>query len=165
MNGTTTLTAAEVMTRKVITIDEDASIREAAMLLLDHGISGAPVKDEFGRIIGLISLRDIARFERERTGTRVEELPYGCVQGPRLPFGFHLDNEDEAAVRQFMTPILITVRDQAPVREVIQTLIERAVHRVLVRNVEGDIVGLISALDILHSLLAEPSAATLATIP
>jgi CBS domain-containing protein len=63
-----------------------------------------------------------------------------------------------------MTPIVITVAETAKLSQVIRTMLDRKVHRVLVRNDDGEIVGIVSALDILHSMLAEPSVEALSTI-
>jgi CBS domain-containing protein len=49
----TALRAADIMTRRMITVDSNASIREVAVVLVDNEISGAPVRDELGRITGL----------------------------------------------------------------------------------------------------------------
>ena len=155
--------AMDIMTRAMITVDSTASIREAAIVLLDAGISGAPVCDRFGRIVGLFSLRDIARFERERGGTPEIETLRGR-RSTELPWGFHFEDDPEATVQQYMTPILVTVVETANLSQVIRTMMDRKVHRVLVRNDDGEIVGLVSALDILHSMLAEPSVEALSAI-
>ncbi len=51
----------EVMTRDVITIREDATIAEAARLMIGLGVRHLPVVDVNGRVIGVVSLRDLAR--------------------------------------------------------------------------------------------------------
>jgi CBS domain-containing protein len=47
--------AQDAMTRKVITISPDATVEEVIRLLLDHQISGAPVVDADGRLVGIVS--------------------------------------------------------------------------------------------------------------
>lgn len=123
--------AQDIMTSEMITVEADASIHEAATLLVDHGISGAPVRDEFGRIVGLISLRDIVRFEAEA--------------------------RKEGQVRSYMTPIVIALPEDSSIHEVIEAMLQRNVHRVLVRDTEGDIRGIISSLDVLRALFREPA--------
>jgi CBS domain-containing protein len=164
MSTRTALRAMDIMTSDMITVDADASIREAAALLIDHGISGAPVRDEFGRIIGLLSLRDVARYAREggegggeppaQVG-RAESSRSGRHAPAHLPWGFHFEAAEGTQVRQFMTPILITMPREATLSEVSSAMLERRVHRILVRDVEGEIVGIISALDVLRAM-SEP---------
>jgi CBS domain-containing protein len=56
------LKVAEIMSRQPMTIRQDASIREAARLMLDHKFSGLPVVDEAGRLVGIITESDIFRL-------------------------------------------------------------------------------------------------------
>lgn len=56
------LKARDVMTREVITIDPEAGLDEAIRTLVDNKISGMPVCDAAGAIIGMISERDILNF-------------------------------------------------------------------------------------------------------
>ena len=64
--------AHQIMTRKVITVKADTSFLDAANLMLQHHISGIPVIDELGRLIGIVSEGDFMR--RSEIGT----------QGPRI---------------------------------------------------------------------------------
>jgi CBS domain-containing protein len=52
---------SEVMTRDVVTIRESATLAEAARLMLGLGIRHLPVVDEQGRVVGVLSLRDLAK--------------------------------------------------------------------------------------------------------
>ena len=170
------LHAADVMTREMITVPATASIREAAAVLVDREISGAPVRDELGRIIGVVSLRDIARFERERSGFEppdekdMEVVPGLTAAESRsstrpnpesaedlagrvsVPYGFHLEMEEPVSVRDVMSPASVTVPGDADLYQVAQTMVRQRQHRVLVRDTRGEIVGLISALDLVRLL-------------
>src|SRR5215470_16185367 len=59
--------AMDVMTSKVITVDENASVQAAAKLLVEHGISAVPVVDKDDRVIGMVSEGDL--LHRTETGT------------------------------------------------------------------------------------------------
>jgi CBS domain-containing protein len=59
--------AIDIMTSDVITVTEDTSVREAASLLADRGISAAPVVDHENRVIGMVSEGDL--LHRAETGT------------------------------------------------------------------------------------------------
>src|SRR5262245_17310804 len=60
-----TLTAADLMTRDLLVISEDIPMRRAAELLLSHQISGAPVVDLAGKLVGVISTTDFMRVSRQ----------------------------------------------------------------------------------------------------
>ena len=59
--------ASDVMTRSVVTVTQDATIVDAAKLMLRHRISGVPVVDREGRLVGIITEGDLLR--RAETGT------------------------------------------------------------------------------------------------
>ena len=59
--------AADVMTSKVITLGEDASVQEAAKLMAGHGISVVPVVNRERRVVGMVSEGDL--LHRAETGT------------------------------------------------------------------------------------------------
>ncbi len=54
------ITAADLMNPEVLTVSEELSVRELAGFLLDHEITGAPVVDREGRLVGVVSVVDIA---------------------------------------------------------------------------------------------------------
>src|SRR6266851_4198574 len=64
------VTAIDVMTPEPLTLKADTSVHEAAQILSEHRISGAPVVSEDGRIVGIVSEYDLIA----RTGTTVGEL-------------------------------------------------------------------------------------------
>ncbi|TIU56171.1 MAG: CBS domain-containing protein, partial [Mesorhizobium sp.] len=53
--------AKDVMTAKVVTVSPDHSVRHAARIMLDHRISGMPVVDDGGRVVGIVSEGDFLR--------------------------------------------------------------------------------------------------------
>jgi CBS domain-containing protein len=115
------------MTRGVLTVDADWSVAELTTFLENHSISGAPVVDGKGGLVGVVSLNDIAR------GT----------EGSR----FQVD-DSPTTVRQIMTPMIFSVDATAPVQEVADTMIRGHIHRLFVME-HGKMVGVISALDLL----------------
>jgi CBS domain-containing protein len=84
-------TAADLMSRDVVRLTETLPLRDAARLLLRHGIGGAPVVDAAGRCVGVLSAFDFVRqAERRADGTRPASspLPVTCPflearRGPR----------------------------------------------------------------------------------
>ena len=64
--------AHQIMTRKVITVKADTSIRDAAYLMLQNHISGLPVVDEAGRLIGIVSEGDF--LCRSEIGTQTPRI-------------------------------------------------------------------------------------------
>ncbi len=157
-----TLTAEDLMHRPVITVRESQSLHEAAAILIEHGIQGAPVVSRFGKPVGVLSATDITRYERDRQPDLVRESDYyrlaesGRSQDVEWDKGFHLEASEGARVKDVMTPKVISVPEDAHLGIVLSTLVDNHIHRVVVLGRgNGKIVGVISATDIMRALLSE----------
>src|SRR6266568_6861887 len=58
------LTAAEIMTREVVTVTRETSIRELAKIFAERGISSIPVVDEAGKLIGIVTETDLVEQDK-----------------------------------------------------------------------------------------------------
>jgi CBS domain-containing protein len=138
-------TAAELMTPNPVSIRDTATIAEAVSLLTDKGISGAPVIDDAGRPIGVLSRGDIVAYDRERavhpTSSAAEEAQAGTIS-PRQ-------------VRDLMTPAVFSVAPETPASKVVGEMLALQVHRLFVVDKSGVLVGVISAPDVLRHLQPE----------
>jgi CBS domain-containing protein len=142
-------TAADLMTTNPVSIRQDATVGEAIAFLGDHGVSGAPVIDEAGRAVGVVTQSDLLIHQREGTGHLApERLPHGH----RLPEGFHVETADPCPVSDVMTPGVFSVTLQTPASRVVAEMLALKVHRLFVVEDDGTLIGVISALDILRHL-------------
>lgn len=115
--------ASDIMTRKVCTIHPEASAKEAAQILSRHHISGLPVVNANGKIIGMVTEADIIS-KVHRDGLLVSDI---------------MSNE------------VISVTEDTPVGDIAMMLTERKIKRVPV--VSGDkLVGIVSRADIVHAV-------------
>jgi CBS domain-containing protein len=149
-------TAADLMMPNPISIEASASLREAVAVLIDRGISGAPVIDEAGRPIGVLSRSDILVHDRAKKPGNAEFydradliLPAGERQSGTSPLEASVDR---ATVRDVMTPAIFAVAPDTPAAEVVREMTALKVHRLFVVDAGGVLVGVISALDILRHL-------------
>ncbi len=152
------LTARDVMNPIVLSIRQDKTVRELAAFLTENEISGAPVVDGHGKLVGVVSLRDIV----EKAGGGNEELAggrrrlgsseWGDKLTPNEAGQMHIENEG-LLVREIMTPSVYTVAESIPVAQVAETMLRGHIHRLLV--VRGSqAVGIISSLDLLKLLVS-----------
>jgi CBS domain-containing protein len=152
------LTAADLMNNQVVSIPEDAPLQEAIAVLTDRGFGGAPVINEAGRPVGVISLSDIVVHDRNRV-TYAKPMPeYYLRSDLRAQVGedvsgFQVEAVDRTRVADVMTPVVFSVRPDTSARQVIEELLHLRVHRLFVIDHDGVLVGVIALSDILRSLL------------
>ena len=141
--------AGDVMTREVISIGSDATAMQAVALMLKHGISGLPVVDSNGIVVGLITEGDFLR--RAELGTRPRRARWlEFLIGPG-----RLASEYVRAcgrkVMEIMTPTPHTVAESMPLEEVVQLMERHRIKRLPVVR-EGKLVGIVSRADLVRAL-------------
>src|SRR5262249_12782280 len=147
-------TATELMTPNPVSIQEGALVGEAVALLTDRGFSAAPVIDDAGRPVGVVSRTDILIHDRPKVAGGWDSAAdfYDRDRLPRhhdeeVPEGFHLEDVDRTTIREIMTPVVFCVAPDAPACEVVEQMLSLKVHRLFVVDSQGILVGVISALD------------------
>jgi CBS domain-containing protein len=128
------MNVADLMQTDVQTIAPDAVVNEAATTLADAHVSGLPVVDRRGHLIGVISTTDILASEEETKD-----------QASRVALF------EETPVRDLMTPRPVTIAPDASVKEAAQALLYADVHRLFVVD-EDRLVGVISTTDIVRAV-------------
>jgi CBS domain-containing protein len=115
---------------------------EAAAFLSTRGFSAAPVIDEAGRPVGVVSRTDLLR---NQAGPAV--YPARPAEG-----GDRRTAPDGAAVREMMTPVVFCVHPDDPASEVVEKMLGLNVRRLFVVDDAGVLVGVVSAFDVLREL-------------
>ena len=158
------LTAADVMSPDVLAVEPGMTVHELACFLTEHQITGAPVLDRGGRLVGVVSETDLAEAETER-GEAVDDRsdPGADLRGwedeaePDEMRELHLHVTSTQTVGDIMTPTAYTVPDDTTVSEVARTMVTGRIHRLLVTRA-GRVVGIVTTLDLLKTLYAAPGA-------
>ena len=151
MNG---LTAKDVMNTQVLTVRVDLTVRELAAFLIEKQISGAPVVDANGRLVGVVSLTDVAQNDAERPDLVNDAA---SVQGwqdrmnPEDVRPLHIESDD-LLVRDIMTPTVYTVPEDTPVAKIARTMVAGRIHRLLVTRRGKAVVGIVTSLDLVGLL-------------
>ncbi|MCS6802446.1 MAG: DUF190 domain-containing protein [Chloroflexota bacterium] len=131
-------TAIDLASREVITIAPDASLAEAAHLMASRGLKRLPVVDRERRLLGLLSRVDVLRTVGEDFRFPAP-APLSAGDGGR-------------AVRDVMRRAVPVVRENAPLGEVIDAVTATDLHRAIVVDPAGRVVGIISDADVLARL-------------
>jgi len=117
---------SSLMSREVVTIGLEDTIAEVEACFAEQQLGWAPVVDEHGTLIGVLSTADLVRF---RAGGRdLQAVP----------------------AWQLSTYGPITVAPETPAREVARRMVEAGIHHVVVTD-EGRIMGVVSALDFVRA--------------
>lgn len=141
--------AGGVMTENPISIHEHITLKEAAAFLTDRGISAAPVINDAGRPVGVLSRTDIVQFSSgaaEAPQTLGEFVNEGLDTGNR-PLS------QSVLVRQLMTPEVLSVDLDTHLAQVIETMLIGKMHQLFVIDNDLVLVGVISSLDIFRCLV------------
>lgn len=146
------LTAKDIMTREVITINQSASLRDLSRLLAENKIAGIPVVDDDKKLVGMISMRDLIREEVRTLGANVE------YQDIYELFSSALDMEEAEGVsvkhvwvEEIMSRQLHTAIESTPLRELCTIMSENRVHRVPILE-DRRLIGLVTASQIIRTL-------------
>lgn len=173
------LTVRDIMHEDVVTVSPDTSVRELSRLLADEEISGAPVVDGNGSLLGVVSSTDVVRLAADDASVRLSSLPVrgrstapvdpDDPEGPEVdPFGFFLPEDspygseellnqfaeselDSVLVADIMTPVTFSVEPTATLRELAQFLVRGRIHRAVVVERER-LCGIVTSGDVLQAV-------------
>src|SRR5207253_7628351 len=110
-----------------------ASMQEALALLTDRGFSAAPVIDDAGRPLGVLSRTDLLVHQRERGASApLSDLPEWDLPNRRSCEGFGVEVVDPTRVRDIMTPIVFAVPLGTPAAQVVEQMLALRVHHLFV---------------------------------
>lgn len=139
----------DVMTREVFAVAPDTSLETAARLLAERRVSGAPVIDEHHRVVGVISVSDLADPDRVPSDDPGYPIFYRVTDGWTDEVGDHAWSRP-GCVRDLMTAAVIAIAADATIVEAANRMLQLGVHRLLV--VHGDrLSGVVSTVDLLRA--------------
>lgn len=142
-------TAADLMSRYVITIPATMSLRSAGRLLWGAQVSGAPVVDELGRCVGVLSTTDFLKLMQSARPTLHDVPPAHMFCDWQVQ---DLAELPEDRVSEFMTPDPVTVAPDCPLAELAHRMLDAHIHRVVIIDTLGRPSGIVSTTDILAAV-------------
>lgn len=148
------LKAKDIMTSPVTTLTPGQEIMDAARILLERHINGAPVLDEDGMIVGVLTRDDLI--------TQQKEIPlpsYFVVLDALIPIKSLGQVEREAekiaatTVEHAMTADPVIVSPDTPLAEIAELMVDKKVHTIPVQDESGALVGVIGKEDVLKTMV------------
>lgn len=125
----------DLMQRDVICVSPEMDVRDLARLFQEKAISGAPVVDHEGHLVGIVSTTDLAHLVAEQ-GTRTSK-------------------SRRATVREIMTSPVLCIDENCPLAEMMDIMTRARIHRLVVTR-NDVVVGMVTASDIIRFLSAWP---------
>lgn len=160
--------ARDIMKTDVARLEASAPITEAIRMLEDLEITGAPVVDAAGRLVGVLSARDVTRSEHVRAGRITPQRGEFAMGGPiesetdeendedlilgREDFSPVMNGEDTVA--DWMNPNVVTVDPDNSLKTVCRRMLAEHVHRVIVAK-EQKLMGILTSFDVVRLVAGE----------
>ena len=118
------MNARDIMRKQVLTVRPETTLRELTRLLIERGVSGAPVVGPQGDLIGVVSQTDLLR-----------------------------QRDEDSPVASVMTPWTVSFEEETEISELARQMLAKKIHRVVVTR-EGRLCGIITTMDLVRALLA-----------
>jgi CBS domain-containing protein len=125
-------TAADLMSSNPKSLNKDSLLSEAVTMMVTKGFHAAPVIDETGRPVGVLSGADVLIHQGEGATLTAEKAP--------------------AKVSDLMTPAVFSVTTDTPAEKVVEELVQLNVHQLYVVDADHTLVGVVTAHDVLRRL-------------
>ncbi len=150
------LMAKDIMNKNVITINKDASVEELSSLLLEHRISGVPVLDDDGNMVGIVTEGDLIVTDADLQYPRYFKLLDSIIYLESLSkFKKNLKKHLATKVEEIMSEEVVAVSEDTPINEIANTMTSNNINRVPVTDDNNNLVGIITRADIIKSMDTE----------
>lgn len=147
----------DIMESNVISVDKNASISELSRILLENNITGVPVVDEDGKLIGMVTDADII--------TENLEPIFPIYFDPLIMSFAYIDNFKKyqkdvkeylsTRVSEIMTRRVKTVKADTPINDAVRILVKDRINRIPVVDDDNRVIGILARADVLKSMLAD----------
>lgn len=153
-------TVKDIMTTDVFSVSDDWSPESLSQFLFDKQVSGAPVVDKNGNLVGVVSLSDLVRNNTApATDTRenaVHDFYHEATTIPGISQEdlelLEIESESIVTVKDLMTPLVFWVTQNTPIREAAEMMLKGHIHRVLVTE-DNKLVGIVTTMDMLKAIV------------
>ncbi|MFH1709442.1 MAG: CBS domain-containing protein [bacterium] len=143
------LKVSEMMTKDVITVSPEMSVRDAARKLFEMKISGLPVVDEQKNVLGMITEKDIIAMALPKYVEKMGDFDFLLNVEP---FARKFEESDKIMVKDVMRKDVLCVTEEVPVPEVARLMIVKKIRRIPILNKDKKLVGIIARADIVKEI-------------
>ena len=135
----------DIMTRNVICISHEATLKEAGEVFKKNRISGLPVVNDDGEIKGVVTITDMLRilgkiYELKES----EKKSHSDIKLSEM----YEEEKQSAKVKDLMTKEVYVLKEDSSIEEVMELMFHHKVHTIPITDLEGRIVGIIGRRDL-----------------
>lgn len=138
----------EIMTKGVISLPPEMSVKEAMYILFERKISGLPVINAQGKLVGMFTEKDILRTSLPSYIEKVGSFVYEDSKSMRIKIA----KFDKLKVEQIMRREVATVGEEVSIYEVVHIMLIQKMRRIPVVDRQGKVIGIIAREDIVKAL-------------
>ncbi len=143
--------ARDIMTKDVITVGPDTPVTEIARILAKNNISGVPVVDSNGKVIGIVSEADLLiKHNKNEVPYRLALFGLWVVPDESIVEAYKAARGDTTAA-DVMTRNVITFNEEDEVDKIAEVMVKKKINRVPILS-NGKLVGIVSRGDIIRSI-------------
>jgi CBS domain-containing protein len=142
------LKIADVMTKPVLTVRRNTPLKDVARLLIDSGVSGLPVVDDDGAVVGVISEADF--LVKEQGAGEIHHRRLARLLGESDETRHQIDVISARSAGEAMTSPAVTIEAARPIREAATIMTSRRVNRLPVVD-QGRLVGIVTRADLVRA--------------
>ena len=142
----------DIMTKEVVTVKPEMTIEELARLFTKHGISGAPVVDEAGGLIGIVTENDLIKMEqRLHIPTIITIFDAVIYLGSSKKFEDDLKRMAATKVSDIYKRDVVTITENTTIEEVATIMCEKDIHHLPVVK-KGKLMGIVGKKDVVKAI-------------
>ena len=146
----------DIMVKEVITVKKDASVEELSELLVKNKISGVPVVDDNGKLVGIATEGDLIIKDSDLHFPRYFKLLDSIIYLESLnKFKKNLKKFLGTKVEDVMTAQIRTVKEETPVSDAANMMIKYNINRVPVLDSKDELTGIVTRADIVRSMIEQ----------
>ena len=150
--------AAEIMTRFVVTVPPGATMNEIAKSLAQHAISGVPVCESDGTLVGIVTegdlVRPLLRSREKRRDWWLRHLADGSDLAPEF---LNYVKGGQGAARDLMRADVITATETTSIADIAEMMVKNDIKRIPITR-DGKLVGIVTRADLVKAIARNPDA-------
>lgn len=150
------LKAKDIMTKDVITLSPDTTVEKAGRLFIERGISGAPVVNTEGRLLGIVTENDLISKNRRLHIPTVLRLFDAFIPLGASKLEEEIKRMTASTVGEICSRDVVTVEEEASIEDIATIMTERNVHLLPVMG-KGKLMGIIGKKNLIKGIAGETS--------